>query len=339
MSKPALFVAVVLGWFPFACLPILPAVQGQDAKAPEWKHGLEFRVRKAGEADFTKDTKKYGAEVFLDRHANHAVYVTETGSLGIVAPSFTAGADIKPPSWLYGLELSVRKGGESDFTDKTAKFSVEVFKDENTGNLVYVSQTGDIAVVRGTGAALPPETKRPNRWRGLNLKVRKGGEADFTKDTRRIGIEVYKDETAGNLVYLSETGVLAVVPAGNASGGQKDPTWLHGLDFRVRKAGEADFTPKTANVGAEIFKDENTGFLVYVTDTGSIAVVSAGSAAAGNTKPAKWMTGLELQVRKAGETDFAKDTKKYGAEIFTDVNTNIVVYISETGAIAVSGGK
>ncbi len=338
MSKPALFVAVVLGWFPFACLPILPAVQGQDAKAPEWKHGLEFRVRKAGEADFTKDTKKYGAEVYLDPNANRAVYVTETAGLGIVVPNFTAGADVKPPSWLYGLELKVRKAGEADFA-KAVKFGIEVFKDENTGNLVYVSQTGDLAVIRGAGFTTVAETKPPKWLHGLALKVRKGGEVDFTDNIRRVGIEVLKDENAGNLVYISETGAIAVVPAASAAGGQKAPTWLYGLDFRVRKAGEADFTPKTANFGAEIFKDENTGFLVYVTDTGSIAVVPAGSAAAGETKAAKWMTGLELPVRKAGETAFAKDTKKYGAEIFTDVNTNIVVYISETGAIAISGGK
>lgn len=53
----------------------------------------------------------------------------------------------KAPVWLHGLDLKARKGGEADFTDKTKKIGVEVFKDENTGNLVYISETGSIAVV------------------------------------------------------------------------------------------------------------------------------------------------------------------------------------------------
>lgn len=55
----------------------------------------------------------------------------------------------------------------------------------------------------------------------------------------------------------------------------KAPTWLHGLEFRVRKADEKDFTPTTKKWGVEVFKDENTGNLVYISETGSIAVVPA----------------------------------------------------------------
>ncbi|HEX5272784.1 MAG TPA: hypothetical protein VFW33_19940 [Gemmataceae bacterium] len=55
--------------------------------------------------------------------------------------------------------------------------------------------------------------KKPNWLHGLMLKARKGDEADFGKDTKRYGIEVYKDENNGNLIYISETGDIAVVPA------------------------------------------------------------------------------------------------------------------------------
>jgi len=54
----------------------------------------------------------------------------------------------KEPKFLHGLDLKVRKGGNTDF-DKAAKFGVEVFRDENNGNLVYISETGSIAVVPG----------------------------------------------------------------------------------------------------------------------------------------------------------------------------------------------
>jgi len=57
------------------------------------------------------------------------------------------------------------------------------------------------------------------------------------------------------------------------AGKAKDPVWLHGLDLRSRKAGEKDFGPDTKKYGIEIFKDENNGNLIYISETGSIAVV------------------------------------------------------------------
>jgi len=53
----------------------------------------------------------------------------------------------KNPQWMHGLEFKVRKAGEKDFTDKTNKIGIEVFKDANNGNLIYISETGSIAVV------------------------------------------------------------------------------------------------------------------------------------------------------------------------------------------------
>jgi hypothetical protein len=67
-------------------VPRLPFVAAQEskAKAPEWKHGMELRVRKAGEADFNKDTKKYGIEVFRDENNGNLVYISETGAIAVV---------------------------------------------------------------------------------------------------------------------------------------------------------------------------------------------------------------------------------------------------------------
>jgi hypothetical protein len=46
----------------------------------------------------------------------------------------------------------------------------------------------------------------------MNVKSRTSKEDDFNKDTKKYGIEVYKDENNGNLIYISETGSIAVVP-------------------------------------------------------------------------------------------------------------------------------
>ncbi|MFO0807110.1 MAG: hypothetical protein U0746_00640 [Gemmataceae bacterium] len=57
------------------------------------------------------------------------------------------------------------------------------------------------------------QVKGPKWQYGLGTRVRGGNEADFNKDTKKIGIEVYKDENNGHLIYISETGSIAVVPA------------------------------------------------------------------------------------------------------------------------------
>jgi hypothetical protein len=55
----------------------------------------------------------------------------------------------KGPKFSHGLTLACRKSTEEDFTKDTTKFGIEVFRDENNGNLIYISQTGSIAVVPG----------------------------------------------------------------------------------------------------------------------------------------------------------------------------------------------
>jgi hypothetical protein len=328
---------------PLVCLVSLlfaSVVVAQETKPPEWKHGLEFKVRKGDEKEFTDKTRSFGTEAFLDRNNGVLVYVTETGALGTLAGgNFTPGAKVLPPKWTHGLELGVRKAGEAEFGKNTKKFGVEVFRDENAGTLVYVSETGSVAVLRA-GNAGAASTKGPKWQHGLELRVRKGGEKDFTEKTQRFGVEAFLDENNGNLIYISETGALAVVPSTMAaSGGEtKGPKWTHGLEFKVRKAGEADFTQGTTRRSVEVFRDDNTGHLIYVGETGDLAVVPlAGYTGVGtaDTKAPRWLHGLEFKVRKAGENEFTPTTKKWGVEVFRDENTGNTVYIAESGALGV----
>ena len=87
MSKKAMLLAAsvaFLGGFLFAELGGRDLVYAQDAKNPKWSHGLTLRVRKSDEADFTKDTKKIGIEVFVDENNGNLIYITETGSISVV---------------------------------------------------------------------------------------------------------------------------------------------------------------------------------------------------------------------------------------------------------------
>lgn len=57
------------------------------------------------------------------------------------------GAKSKAPVWSHALTLGCRKFNEEDWDKNTRKFGIEAFKDENTGNLIYITETGSIAVV------------------------------------------------------------------------------------------------------------------------------------------------------------------------------------------------
>jgi hypothetical protein len=65
-----------------------------------------------------------------------------------VGREYVYAQESKGPKWQHGLMLRARKGDEPDFTKDTKKFGVEVFVDENNGNLIYISETGDISVVK-----------------------------------------------------------------------------------------------------------------------------------------------------------------------------------------------
>ena len=59
-------------------------VYAQEAKGPKWSHGLMLRARKGDEPDFTKDTKRYGVEVFVDENNGNLIYISETGDISVV---------------------------------------------------------------------------------------------------------------------------------------------------------------------------------------------------------------------------------------------------------------
>ncbi|MGL4552506.1 MAG: hypothetical protein ACRC33_15135 [Gemmataceae bacterium] len=314
----------------------------QDGKDPVSRYAMDLRCRTATQADFDKDTKKFGVEVYTDGHSADGLYVADTGSLAAVgSKAFKAGdGKGKEPLWRHGLTLTARKAGDKEW-DKGKKVGIEVFRDEGNGNLIYLNDQGQVSVAAAeavTDATEKGKVKAPKWLHAMDVKVRKAGEKDFTKDTRKVGIEVFRDENNGNLVYVSESGSVGV-SAAKVQGAEtgKEPKWQYGLELSVRKAGEAKFTKDTKRIGIEVFQDENNGGLVYVTESGQLAVVPGKAAKAGDgkAKGPEFLHAMELAVRKAGERDFTKETKKVSVEVYRDENSGAVVYISEAGELTV----
>ena len=325
---------------------------GQEKKLKDlqWSHAFDVACRKNDEKDITKETKRWGVEAFRDNNTGVGVglYISETGTIAL-APNF-AGLTVpvspsKGPAWLTGLDMPTRKAGVLKWEKNTKVHSMEVFRDPNTDNWLYITDAGNIAAANGKLFPGAPG-KNPKWLHSVDLSVRKGGVKEW-KDASKFGIEVYRDGNSGNLVYVTENGFLAIVPEEKEVVIEKDkagkaPEWLHGLDLSCRKSDEKSFTKDTRKFGVEVYNDVTTGNLIFISETGNIAVTPAAASQVAPTAKAKepvWTHGLNVKCRKYGEKDFSETTSAFGAEVFRDDNVNVTIYINEQGKIATLSAK
>lgn len=320
-----------------------PAIAQAPPKDLQWTHAFDLACRKNGEADFSPTTQRFGIEALRDPNAGLGLYVSERGSIAL-AGGF-AGLSVplaaKGPGWLTGLDLPARRAGQKEF-DKTVKVhSLEVFRDPNTENFLYITEKGLVAATSAAGRAAGTDAA-PKWAHSVDLSVRKGGIREW-KDAPKIGVEIYRDRNTSSLVYISETGSVAVVPeTKELVASDKAPAWLHGLDLAVRRASEPTFSKDTRRYGVEVFREEASENLIFVCESGSIAVLPGGAklpAPTPNAKEPTWTHGWNVKARKYGEKDFSATTQVYGGEAFVDDNLGAVIYVSEMGSIAVQAKK
>ena len=315
----------------FASVTLAQPPAKPPAPTPTWAYGHDLRARKAGTTDFDKDTPKIGVEFYQDAAAGSVVAVTQEGAVAVTLNAAISPAKKAP--WLFANDLSARKGDEDRFTQATTKYGVEAFNDNASGRVLYLTEKGTVAFAEMPAAVA---TNKPPAWHhALIVKVRAAKEKDFAKDTKKFGVEVFKDGNTGGLVYVSETGSIAAAPApatAPAADSVKAPKALYGLTMRCRKADEADFGTDTRTFSVEVFRDENTGGLLYISETGAIATVATAEAKSG--QGVTWKYGMALKARPGGVAEFAK-AKRFGVEVYQDGNTGNLVYLAETGSIAV----
>ena len=89
------------------------------------------------------------------------------------------GHQTQPPESKYGFELRVRKAGEDKFDDKTQKFGIEVFLDPNNNKVVYISETGSIAVLPAASTLPSGKGNDPTWQHAMEVRVRRPGEIKF----------------------------------------------------------------------------------------------------------------------------------------------------------------
>jgi len=207
-------------------------------------------------------------------------------------------AKTKNPIVRYGLTLKYRKTGQDEFI-KDQKRSVECWQEQETENAIYISDNANLSVV-SKGLFKGGDGKGPLSQHGLDILVRK---ADSKDKNPRFGVECFLDENNNNLIYVCETGSISVVPskfATTTKGKPKGYTRLHGMDLRVRKAGDKDWDKATTKTyGIDVFEDYNNSCYIYLSETGSMGVVPSqltNKSSGEKTKP-DWQYGLDLKTR------------------------------------------
>jgi len=223
---------------------------------PLFQHGLDLTVRKAD-----GKSAKFGLECYLDENNGSLIYITETGSVGVVPAKHSRATKGKPKGapLLHGMNLKVRKAGEKNFDKDTKKYGVDVFEDSNNNTVIYLSETGSIAVaprdlVNKDGSA----GKEPDWQHGMTLSVRAAAEKEVGKDTRKYGVEAFKDSDNGCLIYIADNGTIALLPSKLArfpEGKSRDPDLKRGMNLKVRKVDEKEFTDTTKKFGVEVYSD------------------------------------------------------------------------------------
>jgi hypothetical protein len=235
----------------------------------------------------------------------------------------------------YGLEVELRKEG------RPRAVEIVVYRDTNT-EVAYYATPDRKALATADQLALDAR-KEPVRakWvRRFDLPVRDWDAKEFAADTPKVLVEVFYDTAGNELVYVSESGALAVVdePAGAAK--VAAPRWLYRLPLKVRPAGENDFTRAPIKINVEVYLHEPTGHLLYVGHNGSLAVVSTKKTFADlKAKPPRWAHALDLMTRKPDQKDFDAKTPKIGIEVYADDNAGVLIYATDAGTLAAVPGE
>jgi hypothetical protein len=302
------------------------------AKRPFNPGTLTLTVPRVGDEE---KVHAFHVEYFLDKERENWIHLSETGCLAVTRKTaeFNGDGEIKA---LYSVELQTRKLGETEFTEKTIKRSIAVKHEELTDSLIYITDAGSIAVVK----AKVPVIGKPKDFTHVadyGYAVRKAGEQEIDERTKTFFFEIYRDENTGLLVLLAADGTIAVAGAGQFDAHIKYSPYLHAFACRARRGGEADFTDETPAFGIELWKERATGALVYASEKGPVVV--KGNVSELPTVAPKWVARFKLGIRKEREGRLPDDDRMGSVEIFRDETTGNLLYLCETGHIAVFSGR
>jgi hypothetical protein len=276
----------------------------------------------------------FQVQTFLDSERNNWIFLSETGSIAVVPKTKEVNRNGARKS-IHFAELAARKPGEVRTTpDAIQRHTISLKYDEVSDTLLYISDTGSIAAFHGPVPT--PEVKQFPHIAGVFLQARKAGEIAIDGRTPKHNYEMFRDPMTNQIILIAPDGSLAIASGDLLDGSFKYSPYLHGYTVKVRRTGEDRFSDATRTLGIEATQERSFGLLVYGTERGGLVAVK-GQASADPTQPLKWVTRLQLGVRRRGEAaPLPNDGRMGSVEVYRDNNTGHLLYISETGHIAVA---
>jgi hypothetical protein len=234
---------------------------GKGDKPAKELYRLVLQARTWDEKEIDKDTRKFTVEVFRDENTGHLVYVSEAGAVAVVAAPKDVPTKAPETRWLYRLKLRVRPPGEADFTFETLKCNVEVYREADSGRLIYLPHNGNLAVSAPGKEFKAKEAKEPKWTHAFVLKARTPEDREFNPRTPQFSLEVYDDENSETALYVTNTFALAVLPGVKEldMGKIKEAEWQRGL------VGD--------KWSGEVYLNPNLDQLMFITSAGGFAVL------------------------------------------------------------------
>jgi hypothetical protein len=164
--------------------------------------------------------------------------------------------------------MKVREHSD-DFSRAPLHCSTEVYRDENTGCVIYAAEKGGFAVVAGAKVAEDEGTPAAAWSHALSFKARAPNEDDFTANTATFDTEVYRDEPRETWVYAMKSFRLVAVPARRKIAADDKIEALRWERWVGQKGAGA------GKWGAEEFVNPNTGDRLFATSHGALAALPA----------------------------------------------------------------
>jgi hypothetical protein len=215
-----------------------------------------LRCRPSGETDFAFRLLRFGVAVYRDDANGLLWYLSEAGSLAVVADR-TRGRAPAEPAWRHSPQLKARRADEKDFTGETAHVAAEVYHESVADVLLYVTEAGALAAVPRGDAPATVQPRNAPKWLGGPARVRDGW---------RVGFELFEDSDGGRLLAVTDRQSLAAPPAPPRAV-DDGPRQVRAFELAVRRPGEeADRA-----VAARLY--DAGGLRVLVTEAGGVALL------------------------------------------------------------------
>lgn len=201
-----------------------------------------------------------------DTFADTILYVSDRGGVAS-AVGTKPTSQIQPFRTLENFIFESRVVGETYLSRETTVFRVTLLEEPNLKQFVYVTGEGSLAVSRHR-----PETRRYRMPHGYALAARRPDETVFGQTPRQFSVDVFELPGSKTLFWRARaSGRISVTEGAPTAAPTMPPELIQRLRLRRQLEPTNPSTDADKQASVDIYRDPNTGALIYVSHTGDIA--------------------------------------------------------------------